>query len=166
MSSPTSQIDWMGIIFYKYNTHSYSYAPYKSVRMQTINISKRERSQSTHKVPKRRRLAPSWDVVDDRPPHQLVHGEMVARLCGSASKPLLVDTRWSIIPYVDFFLWKNQIGRERMLWAPCLNIFISSIDHEITLLTAHAIRVFTYVFITSGRALVGSNETIKTGDAA
>ena len=32
-------------------------------------------SQSTHKVPKRRRLAPSWDVVDDRPPHQLVHGE-------------------------------------------------------------------------------------------
>ena len=66
--------DWMGIIFYKYSTHSYSYAPYKSVRMQTINISKRASSQSTHKVPKRRRLAPSWDVVDDRSPHQLVHG--------------------------------------------------------------------------------------------
>ena len=49
-------------------------SPYKSVRMQIIDISKRERSQSTHKVPKRRRLAPSWDAVDDRPPHQLVHG--------------------------------------------------------------------------------------------
>ena len=64
----------MGIIFHKYSTHSYSYAPYKSVRLQTINISKRASLQSTHKVPKRRRLAPSWDVVDDRPPHQLVHG--------------------------------------------------------------------------------------------
>ena len=81
LSSSTSQrnfviddTDWMGIIFHRYNKHSYSYAPYKSVRMQTINISNRERSQSTHKVPKRRRLAPSWDVVDDRPPHQLVHG--------------------------------------------------------------------------------------------
>ena len=42
--------------------------------MQTINISQRESSQSNHKVPKRRRLAPSSDVVDDRPPHQLVHG--------------------------------------------------------------------------------------------
>ena len=67
--------DWMGIIFHKYNTPSYSYALYKSVRMQTTNISLRERSQSSHKVPKRRRLAPSWDVVDDRPPHQLVHGD-------------------------------------------------------------------------------------------
>ena len=81
LSSSTSQrnfiiddTDWMGINFLKYNTHSYSYAPYKSVRMQTINISKRASSQSTHKVPKRRRLAPSWDVVDDRTPHQLVHG--------------------------------------------------------------------------------------------
>ena len=49
-------------------------AIHKSVRMQTINISQRESSQSNRKVPKRRRLAPSWDVVDDRPPHQLVHG--------------------------------------------------------------------------------------------
>ena len=81
LSSSTSQrnfviddTDWMGIIFHKYNTPSYSYALYKSVRMQTITISLRERSQSNHKVPKRRRLSPSWDVVDDRPPHQLVHG--------------------------------------------------------------------------------------------
>ena len=82
LSSSTSQrnfviddTDWMGIIFHKYNTPSYSYALYKSVRMQTTNISLRERSQSSHKVPKRRRLAPSWDVVDDRHPHQLVHGD-------------------------------------------------------------------------------------------
>ena len=68
--------DWMGIIFHRYSTHSYSYAPYKSFRMQTINIAKRASSQSTHKVPKRRRLAPSWDVADDRTPHQLVHGDM------------------------------------------------------------------------------------------
>ena len=37
-------------------------------------FSQHESSQSTHKVAKRRRLAPSWDVVDDRLPHQLVHG--------------------------------------------------------------------------------------------
>ena len=82
LSSSTSQrnfviddTDWMGIIFYKYSTHSYSNAHYKSVRMQTINISKRASSQSTHNVPKRRRLAPCWDVVDDGTPHQLVRGE-------------------------------------------------------------------------------------------
>ena len=28
-------------------------------------------------VPKRRRLTPSWDVVDDRHPHQLVHGDIL-----------------------------------------------------------------------------------------
>ena len=59
------------------NMPSYSYAPNLSVRLHTINISQRERPQSTHKVPKRRRLAPSWDVVDDRPPHQLVHGDVI-----------------------------------------------------------------------------------------
>ena len=56
------------------NVPSYSYAPNVSGRMHTINIPQHERSQSTHKVPKRRRLAPSWNVVNDRPPHQLVHG--------------------------------------------------------------------------------------------
>ena len=54
---------------------SFSYAPNLSVRMHIINILQRERSQSNHKVSKRRRLAQSWDVVDDRPPHQLVHGD-------------------------------------------------------------------------------------------
>ena len=67
--SSTMQTGWA---LFSINT-----TPYKSVRMQTINISERKRSQSTHKVPKRRRLAPSWDVVDDRPPHQLVHGERI-----------------------------------------------------------------------------------------
>ena len=58
------------------NIPSYWYAPNLSVPMHTINIWQREWSHSTHKVPKRRRLAPSWDVVDDRPLHQLVHGEI------------------------------------------------------------------------------------------
>ena len=57
------------------NMPSYSYASNLSVHMHTINNSQRERSQSTHKVSKRRRIAPSWDVVDERPPHQLVHGD-------------------------------------------------------------------------------------------
>ena len=62
------------------NIPSYLYAPNLSVRMHTINIWQREWSHSTHKVPKRRRLAPSWDVVDDRPLHQLVHGVTVKHI--------------------------------------------------------------------------------------
>ena len=69
------QNHWMGTISHTSTCPcSYTYAPNLSVRMHKINISQRKMSQSTHKVLKRRRLAPSWDVVDDRPPHQLVHG--------------------------------------------------------------------------------------------
>ena len=67
---------WLDAHYFSYNNiPSYSVSPNLSFRMHTINISKRERSQSTHKVPKRGRLAPSWDVVDDHPPHQLVDGD-------------------------------------------------------------------------------------------
>ena len=67
--------DWLDAHYFSYNNMpSYSYAPNLSVCMHIIIILQRERSQSSHKVPKRRRLAPSWDAVDDRLPHQLVHG--------------------------------------------------------------------------------------------
>ena len=85
--------EWLDAYYFSYNNMpSYSHAPNNSVRMQTTNISLRERSQSSHKVPKRRRLAPSWDVVDDRPPHQLVHGE---------NSPVA----WSVIMCIFNFAW-------------------------------------------------------------
>ena len=50
--------EWLDAHYFSYNNiPSYSYAPNLSVRVHTINISKREKSHSTHKVPKRRRLA-------------------------------------------------------------------------------------------------------------
>ena len=73
-------LEWLDAHYFSYNSMpSYSYAPTSnlSVRMHILNILQRGRPQSNHKVPKRRRLVPSWDVVDDRPPHQLVHGETV-----------------------------------------------------------------------------------------
>ena len=99
--------------FHEYNTHICSYAPYKSVRMQTINFWKRVRSQSTHKVPKRRRLAPSWDVVDDRPPHQLVHGGFQTDFCDWWSRHLL----WIFpdIKVTGLHWWPINIGSDNGL---------------------------------------------------
>ena len=82
----------------------YHTTTYPAIRMHQIcqfaciqsTFSKRERSHSaTHKVPKRRRLAPSWDVVGDRPPHQLVHGQC--------------DNSWVLILTLDRWLESSQV---------------------------------------------------------
>ena len=104
--------EWLDAHYFSYNNMpSYSYAPNLSVRMHIINILQRERSQSNHKVPKRRRLAPSWDLVDDRPPHQLVHGASASQ--ESALRHWTQQFRW-LITYprmLGHFFWQSYSQR-------------------------------------------------------
>ena len=99
---------------------SYSYAPNLSVHMHTINNSQRERSQSTHKVSKRRRIAPSWDVVDERPPHQLVHGDLAI---------------WGVI-WKDLMHSWDSLYKHGITWIQAwICIITSNIKYGIELLT-------------------------------
>ena len=105
--------EWLDAHYLSYNNMPrYSYEPNLSVRMHILNILQREWPQSNHKVPKRRRLAPSWDVVDDRPPHQLIHGETVqemvwtARRIGVIKSPQVVICEKRFFWFFKHLLWK------------------------------------------------------------
>ena len=99
--------EWLDAHYFSYKSMpSYSYAPTSnlSVRMHILIILQPERPQSNHKVPKRRRLVPSWDVVDDRPPHQLVHGETVQEMVWPARRIGVVKSPQFVICEKKVFL--------------------------------------------------------------
>ena len=103
--------EWLDAHYFSYNNMpSSSYAPNLSIRMHIRNILRRKRPQSNHKVPKRRRLAPSWDVVDDRPPHLLVHGETVQEMVWTARR--IGVTRVHKLSYAKKVLWFFKL----LLW--------------------------------------------------
>ena len=116
--------EWLDAHYFSYNNMpSYSYAPNLSVRVHIINILQREMSQSNHKVPKRRRLAPSWDVVDARPPHQLVHGEELV-LENIFNKILTIHVWLKCLAYVTVIgtmnnrchRWQGPVSLSLMTW--------------------------------------------------